>query len=163
MPNDPNPDRVAAALRLVRHETACLNRQDLDAWIALFTDDGYYWMPLEAEQTGPEEHDSLIYDNRVLMEIRKHNLGSPNSPSMQTPVRSVRVLSDPVVTGAVDDPEALDVEAYVVASMYHRRQSHYAGRVTYRLIADGEDLRIRFKRVDLINADAPLDPIMMYV
>ncbi|MFT4823363.1 MAG: hypothetical protein ACI9DH_000395 [Halioglobus sp.] len=34
-------------LALVRTETASLNKGDRDQWISLFTEDGYYWMPLE--------------------------------------------------------------------------------------------------------------------
>ena len=143
-------------------ETACLNRGDLDAWISLFAEDGYYWMPLDSNQASPQEHDSLIYDNRALMEIRKHNLGHPLSPSMQTPVKSVRVLSDPEVFVS-DEPGALDVIAYVIATIYHRDQTHYAGKVSYRLVRSDAGLKISYKRVDLLNADAPLDTIMMYV
>ena len=66
---DVTPEIEVAINALIRRETACLNDGDLDAWMALFTDDGYYWMPLEADQQSPDEHDSLIYDNRPLMEI----------------------------------------------------------------------------------------------
>ena len=90
---DLDPARLARVERLVHEETACLNRGDLDAWMALFSDDGYYWMPLDAVQTSPHDHDSLIFDNRPLMEMRRDNLGHELSPSMQRPVRSVRVLS----------------------------------------------------------------------
>ena len=39
----------------------------------------------------------------------------------------------------------------------------FAGKVTYRLVNTGGDLKIRVKRVDLIDADAPLDCIMGYI
>ena len=163
MPTELDQSSREHVQRLIRRETECLNRCDLDSWINLFTDDGYYWMPLEEEQTGPDQHDSLIYDNRALMEIRRNNLGHPLSPSMQhTRVRSVRILSDLEITvgSSTDDVE---VTAWVMAAIYHRRQYHYAGRVKYTVAREGNEFRIRCKRVDLINADAPLDAIMMYV
>ena len=160
VPIDLDPGTVAQAMCLVQDETACLNRGDLDSWMALFSDDGYYWMPLEAGQTSPDEHDSLIYDNRALMAIRKNNLGHPLSPSMQTPVRSVRILSDPEVFPADRDDE-IEVIAYVIAVIYHREQTYYAGKVSYRLQRCARGFSIKCKRVDLINADAPLDTIMM--
>ncbi|MDJ0927247.1 MAG: aromatic-ring-hydroxylating dioxygenase subunit beta [Gammaproteobacteria bacterium] len=150
--------------QLIARETACLNSGDLDGWMSLFTDDGYYWMPLEEEQTSPDAHDSLIYDNKALMEIRRNNLGHPLSPSMDEPVRSVRILSELEIDA---DAGATEYQArgVVIAVIYHRRQDTFAGRVTYTLRREGTHgaLRIQCKRVDLLNRDAPLDPIMIYV
>ena len=158
---DVTPEIEAAINGLSRRETACLNDGDLDAWMALFTDDGYYWMPLEADQQSPDEHDSLIYDNRPLMEIRRNNLGHPLSPSMDFPVRSVRILSDLDIEAAAANEYV--VRTSVIAMINHKRQDVYGGRVTYRLCRLGDDWRIQCKRVDLLNADAPLDTIMMYI
>ena len=148
---------------LIQLETRCLNEADLDTWISLFTEDGYYWMPLEREQTNPEEHDSLIYDNRTLMEIRKFNLDNPLSPSMQHKVRSVRILSDLETDREAGPDGKITVTTSVIAVIYHRKQDYLAGAVTWRLLQTDEGLKIKSKRVDLLNADAPLDSIMMYI
>ena len=163
MPTETGKPETQEIERLIQLETRYLNEGDLDGWMSLFTDDGYYWMPLEEEQTSPDEHDSLIYDNRALMEMRRNNLGHPLSPSMQkTRVRSVRLLSD-IEIHADDTTDGYQVTAWVIAMIFHRRQDSFAGTVTYDLVRSGDDLRIRRKRVDLINAEAPLDAIMMYV
>ena len=152
-----------AITNLIRLETRCLNEADLDTWASLFTEDGYYWMPLEREQADPEQHDCLIYDNRALMEMRRYNLHNPLSPSMQREVRSVRILSD-LETDLPKDPDGeLTVTASVIAVIHHRKQDTFAGTVTWRLVQTGEGLKIKSKRVDLVNADAPLDSIMMYI
>ena len=147
---------------LIRTETACLNKGDLEGWISLFTDDGYYWMPLEEEHTDPEKHDSLVYDNRALMEMRKHNLASPLAPSMELDIRSVRILSD-IEIQPIEATEEVEVSAFVIAVIYQQQKHTYGGRVTYRLVNTGDGLKIRVKRVDLIDADAPLDCIMGYI
>ena len=36
----------------------------------LFTEDGRYWMPLEYGQTDPILHNSLFYDDKLLLRIR---------------------------------------------------------------------------------------------
>ena len=148
---------------LIRLETRCLNETDLDTWISLFTDDGYYWMPLEREQTDPEQHDSLIYDNRALMEMRKYNLHNPLSPSMQQEVRSVRILSELETDMPAEHGGEITVTASVIAVIHHRKQDTFAGTVTWRLAQREEGLKIKSKRVDLLNAEAPLDSIMMYI
>ena len=139
---DVTPEIEVAINALIRRETACLNDGDLDAWMALFTDDGYYWMPLEADQQSPDEHDSLIYDNRPLMEIR-------------------RILADLAIDAATANEYV--VRTSVIAMINHKRQDVYGGRVTYRVCRLGDDWRIQCKRVDLLNADSPLDTIMMYI
>jgi 3-phenylpropionate/cinnamic acid dioxygenase small subunit len=152
-----------AISEMIRTETRLLNNGDLESWISLFTDDGYYWMPLEEEHTDPEKHDSLVYDNRALMEMRKHNLASPLAPSMELDIRSVRILSDIEIfpTGAAG--EEFEVSAFVIAVIYQQQKNTYAGRVNYRLVNTDDGLKIRVKRVDLIDADAPLDCIMAYI
>ena len=155
-------DGMEAIQQLIRLETACLNKGDLENWIALFTDDGYYWMPLEEEHSNPEMHDSLIYDNRALMEMRKHNLASPLAPSMELDIRSVRILSEIEIQPA-DEAGEVQVSAVVIAVIYQQQKHTYAGRVSYRLVKVGSELKIRVKRVDLIDADAPLDCIMGYI
>ena len=148
---------------LIRLETRCLDQADLDTWVSLFTEDGYYWMPLEREQTDPEQHDSLIYDNRALMEMRRYNLHNPLSPTMQQEVRSVRILSG-LETDLPAGPDGeITVTATVIAVIHHRKQDTFAGAVTWRLVQTEEGLKIKSKRVDLLNADAPLDSIMMYI
>ena len=148
---------------LIRLETRCLDQADLDTWVSLFTEDGYYWMPLEREQTDPEQHDSLIYDNRALMEMRRYNLHNPLSPTMQQEVRSVRILSEPETDLPAGPGGEIIVRASVIAVIYHRKQDTFAGAVTWRLVRTEEGLKIKSKRVDLLNADAPLDSIMMYI
>jgi hypothetical protein len=40
-------------------------------------------------------------------------------------------------------------------------QRLFGGTCFHRLVADGGALRIRFKRVDLVNCDAPLDGLVV--
>lgn len=162
MPRKTGKGLRKAVKALIREETRCLDEGDLAAWSALFTEDGYYWMPLEPEQTSPAEHDSLIYDNRALMEMRRLNLANPLAPSLQCAARSARILSA-LDLGPEEPAGELTVKARVIAVIRHRRQDCFAGAVTWRLVQTEAGLRIKFKRVDLLNADLPLDSIMMYV
>jgi 3-phenylpropionate/cinnamic acid dioxygenase small subunit len=157
------PDAREAIQQLIRLETACLNKGDLEGWISLFTDDGYYWMPLEEEHSDPEKHDSLIYDNRALMEMRRHNMASPLAPSMELDIRSVRILSDIEIQSVDGADNVVDVTAFVIAVIYQQQKHTYGGRVSYRLVNADDGLKIRVKRVDLLDADAPLDCIMGYI
>ena len=163
MKNDVDETLRQQAQALVKAETKYLNDTDLDNWIALFTENGYYWMPLEEAHQNPEMHDSLIYDNRDLMQMRKYNLGNPLSPSMQHKIRSVRILSDLEISDPNKENDQIKVDASVIAVISHKQQNYYAGKVQYLLEMENGQLKIQSKRVDLLNADAPLDVIMMYI
>ena len=48
--------------------------------------------------------------------------------------------------------------------MYYRdKQTPYAGKYTHDLARDGDSYKIRHKRVDLINCDAVLNTINIYI
>src|SRR6056297_3166441 len=75
-------------------EASCLDRPDLDAWIELYTDDGTYWMPAVEGQEDPVNHVSLMYDDRVMMEIRRRNFSHPRAASKDYTVRASHLISN---------------------------------------------------------------------
>lgn len=156
------PD-IGEIRQLLDLEARYLNRADLENWIKLYTDDGIYWMPLDAEQTDPEEHDSIFYEDRTLMEIRKRNYGHRLSMSMQYPIRSSRIISD--VHLQSHDPATGNciVNSSFQAVILYKEQCLYAGTYQHHLVRRESDYLISLKRVDLLNADMPLPPIMIYV
>ena len=152
---------LSAISSLLNLEARYLNKADLESWISLFTEDGYYWMPLDSEQTSPHEHDSIFYEDRILMEIRKRNYLHRLSPSMQYPIRSSRVVSDIHITEY--DEDSCTVESSFHAVILYKEQTVFAGSMRHQLQRDGDGYKIKIKRVDLLNADMPLPPIMIYL
>ena len=49
------------------HEARLLDTGRLEEWLALFTDDATYWVPLERDQKDPYETSSIIHDDRTLL------------------------------------------------------------------------------------------------
>ncbi|MEY2953663.1 MAG: hypothetical protein RLZZ401_1750, partial [Pseudomonadota bacterium] len=64
---------------------------DYDAWEALWTDDGIYWIPANGEGTDPENEMSIVYDNRsrIGLRVRQFHTGKRYS---QTPKSRLRRL-----------------------------------------------------------------------
>jgi benzoate/toluate 1,2-dioxygenase beta subunit len=46
---------------------------------------------------------------------------------------------------------------------YRGKQTPYAGTYTHELVREENDYRIQSKRVDIINCDAPLNTIIIYI
>src|SRR6516164_9427962 len=79
-------------------EAWLLDHGRLDEWLALYTDDATYWIPLEANQADPLTTSSIVYDDRRLLEVRVRQFQHPRAhariPAPRTvhQVGNVRVL-----------------------------------------------------------------------
>ena len=51
-------------------EANLLDELRFDDWLALFTEDGRYWMPLAHGQTDPRLHASLMFEDKLLLQVR---------------------------------------------------------------------------------------------
>ena len=143
-------------------EATCLDQGDLESWITLYAEDGTYWMPASPDQEDPDTHISLMYDDRLLMEIRRRNFGHQLAASMEHDVRASHIISNIRVASA--DDSQLTVTSNFQAILYYReKQTLFAGRYTHVLIPHGDAYLIQSKRVDLINCDAPLESIIIYL
>lgn len=145
-------------------EAALLDRKMWDEWLALFTDDGYYWVPLFPEQTDPLEHTSLFYEDRVLMQMRIDRLRHPRAFSQEPPS-----LTSHVVSGVMLERFDAASGECTVRSSFHllefRRdeQRSFGGFATFTLVAADDGFRIKLKRVDLINAGGVHEPLQLFI
>lgn len=163
--------RTDADLRLIREveeflylEASLLDRPDLDGWIALYTEDGTYWMPAIEDQPDPLNHVSLFYDDRVMMEIRRRNFVHPRAASKDYKVRCSHLISNIRIESVDAATGELTVTSNFHCAMYYwDEQTIYAGRYRHELVRTPDGLRIRHKRVDLINCDAALGTIIIYL
>ena len=150
--------------QLLYEEASLLDRPDLDRWIELYTEDGTYWMPVIEDQQDPLNHVSIFYDDRVMMEIRRRNFVHPRAASKDYKVRSSHIISNIQVTELDDKSGNCTVTSNFHCYMYYRdKQTPYAGTYTHELVRDDKHYKIQHKRVDLINCDAALNTIIIYI
>jgi 3-phenylpropionate/cinnamic acid dioxygenase small subunit len=154
----------ADLIRFVYREARLLDEKRFDEWLSLFTEDGYYWVPLAHEQTDPINHTSLAYEDQLLLKLRIERLKSPRAFSQQPPSRCHHLLQQPEV-------EKLNAAAneYVTRTQFIYTETRgddsqrYAGTVFHTLtLADGR-LRMRLKRVNMLNCDAMLPSIQLFM
>ena len=90
---------LAQAQDLLHNEAWLLDKQRFADWLDLYTKDATYWVPLEQDQADPFETSSIIYDDRVLLELRvqqyTHSRAHARKPLARTchQVGNVRLLS----------------------------------------------------------------------
>ncbi len=148
----------------VMREARLLDQQRLDDWLNLFTEDGRYWMPVERGQTDPRLTTSLMYEDKLLLRIRIDRLKGKATYSQSPRSHCHHVLQLPQVDERDDDGKQ-----YVTWTPLHYVESRadeqtlYAAWATHHLTVVDEALKIRLKRVDLVNCDAALGSIQLFV
>ena len=159
-----NTDRLREIEELLYDEAAFLDRPDLDLWIELYTEDGTYWMPAIPDQDNPHDHISLFYDDRVIMEVRRRNFVHPAAASKDYTVRASHLISNVRIQSLDEATGNCTVTSNFHCFLFYcDKQTPYAGTYTHELVRDGDRYRIRSKRVDLINCDAALSTIIIYI
>jgi 3-phenylpropionate/cinnamic acid dioxygenase small subunit len=148
----------AAFEEFIIHEARLLDERRFRDWMALFADDGTYWVPAMPDQQSPFDQASLFYDDRELMKTRVDRLEHPRIHVQTPPSRTAHIVGNIAVEQA-DEARG----EYVVGSTFimveHRddQQRVFAGRQRHRLRRDGANFRIVQKRVDLINCDSAFE------
>ena len=149
---------------LVVREARLLDDRRYAEWNALFADDGIYWVPLVPDQPEGLDHTSHLYEDKLLRTLRIERLKSARAFSQQPPSRSHHLLQAPTVEAS--DPVA---NRYVVRSGFHYTEAQgdeiqfYVGTALHTLRVEEGRLRIVLKRVNLLNSDAALPAVQLFI
>ncbi|MFN9773497.1 MAG: aromatic-ring-hydroxylating dioxygenase subunit beta [Burkholderiales bacterium] len=150
-------------VRLVYLEARLVDERRFDEWYALYADDAFYWVPLVPGQADGENHTSLMYEDKLLLKLRIERFGNPRSYSLHPQVRCLHVLQRPELEEA--DPAAnrwtMRTNELYVETQGATKQV-YAAVVRHTLSVVEGALRIRLKRIDLLDCDAPLPSIQLF-
>jgi 3-phenylpropionate/cinnamic acid dioxygenase small subunit len=153
----------AELARFVIKEARLIDEKRFDEWYELFTDDAHYWVPLVPGQADPLAHNSLAYEDKLLLKLRIERLKSPRAYSQQPQSRCLHVLQRPEVESM--DPannEYVVRTAYVYMETRAEDQQVYGCTALHTLTVVEGRLRIRLKRVNLLNCDAALPSIQLF-
>jgi len=151
-------------IAFIYHEARLLDEQRFEQWLNLFTEDGRYWMPLEHGQTDRRLTASLMDEDLLLLRLRVERLAGQRTYSQKPKSRSHHLLQQPQID--TFDPGA---SRYTVRTAMHYvesrqdQQDFYAAWAIHDLSEIGGSLRIRMKRVDLLNCDAALGSIQLFL
>jgi 3-phenylpropionate/cinnamic acid dioxygenase small subunit len=152
-----NVDR-APFERFLFHEAKLLDERRFRDWMALFTEDGTYWVPAVTNQESPFDRASLFYDDRDLMRTRIERLEHPRIHVQTPPSRTAHIVGNVMVEEADAARGSYVVGSTVIMVEFRDdAQRVFAGHQRHRLRGDGESFRIVQKRVDLINCDGAFE------
>lgn len=144
----------------VYREARLIDEKALDAWYELFAEDGLYWIPLAPDQRDGLNHASLMYEDRLLLKLRIERLKQPRAFSQQPESRCQHVLQRPEIE-STDDGGYRTRTPFFYAEVRGDEQLVFTGVVRHHLIEQDGALRIREKRIDLLNCDAALPSVQL--
>lgn len=145
-------------------EARLLDTGRYEEWYALFAEEGLYWVPLVPDQADAIHHNSLAYEDRLLLRLRIERLRDPGPFSQHPRSRCHHLLQRPEVESA--DPVA---NTYVIRTPFHYTETRgneqvvLVGTVYHYLALRNGRLAIMLKRVNILNSDAALPSIQLFL
>ena len=150
--------------RFVRREARLIDEKRLDEWYELFAEDALYWMPLARGQTDPHSHTSLFCEDRFLLKVRIERLKDPLSHSQQQPSFCQHVLQQPEVVERDDEAGEYALRTPFVYLETRLDEQFVLGGVAHHdLRREDGRLKIAVKRIELLNRDAALPSIQLFL
>lgn len=139
---------------LVR-EARLMDEHRYDEWMELWEDDLVYWVPCNEDEINPGRHVSLIYDGRESLTERIWRLKGKQAHAQRPKSKLQRVVSN-VVLERDEGGEVVVSSAFVLGEVRNAVQTVYLGRNVHTLSRRDGALRMKQKKVMLLNNDAPI-------
>lgn len=151
-------------IEFVYREARLIDEKRLDEWYELFAEDGLYWMPLMRDQAEGRTQTSLFYEDRLLLKVRIERLNSPNAFSQDEPSWCQHVLQAPCIESR-DEANGTYVlrTPFMYLEVQRDDQQVYAGVAWHHLQRQEGGLRMRMKKIDLLNRESALPSIQLFL
>ena len=151
-------------VRFVYREARLIDEKRLDEWYELFAEDALYWMPLVRGQPDPHSHTSLFCEDKFLLKVRIERLKNPLSHSQQQPSFCQHVLQRPETVRSDDEAQEYELRTpFVYLESRLDEQFTLGGVAHHTLRREDGQIRIAVKRIELLNRDAALPSIQLFL
>ncbi|WP_422384634.1 aromatic-ring-hydroxylating dioxygenase subunit beta [Roseibium album] len=141
-------------------EARMLDEGRYDEWLALWLEDGHYWMPLDYKQTDPHLVTSLLYEDMFMLRLRVERLNGARTFSQKPKSRCHHVIQRPFIDEMTDNRVVTNTSMHYVETRLDEQFLLALTAVHELAVVDGS-LRIANKRVDILNCDAAFGNIQL--
>ena len=151
-------------IQFVIREARLLDEKRFDEWYELFAEDGHYWVPASPDQPDPLNHNSLAYEDKLLLKLRIERLKQPTAYSQKPASRCHHLLQAPEIEKADEAKGEYLVRTQMIYTETRGDESQrYAATAWHSLVKVNGKLKIWLKRVDILNSDAALPSIQLFL
>lgn len=134
-----------------------------DEWLALWTPDIMYWIPTNIDDYDPDEHVSIIYDDRERLEDRIARLKSGGAWAQEPQSRMRRAVSNVEIVSSRTAGEFEVRSNFILGELRRGRQTVYFAHQKHRLRTTADGLKMCAKTILLINNDEPIHNLSFIV
>jgi 3-phenylpropionate/cinnamic acid dioxygenase small subunit len=148
----------------IYREAELLDTMQWDHWLDLFHAEGRYWMPLEWQQQDPLLQPSLMYEDLLLLKVRVERLSGERTFSQKPKSRCHHLLQAPRIIACDATAGVFKARtSYVYTETRGDTLERFSGWASHDLVQVGDAIKIKLKRVDLVNFDAPFGNIQLFM
>ncbi len=141
-------------LKLLYLESRLLDEKHFEQWMALFSDELVYWVPMIFGTQNPKFESSIYLDDRRRLGDRVGAILTGALHAQTPPSRTRRMLTN-IEQHNISDDE-IRIRANLVIWEYRKHETRsYPGTQEYEIVRESGKLKIRTKVVRLLNSDSP--------
>lgn len=144
--------RVLRAIDLIWQEAALLDAKDYPAWEEMFTDEGYYIVPIDPDTTDFASSLNMVYDDKRMRRLRTERMMQGYAPSAVAAARTVRTVSRFTVE-EVSDTRVVIRSAQILSAFKRNQFTTIGAELTHTIVLDDAGDRIAEKVARLINSE----------
>ena len=159
---DVSADTQRAAERFLYRQAECLDEKQWDDWLALYTDDGFYWMPAEEDQTEGDGLPNIFWEDQDLMRMRIARNTHPRAHSQAPHNRLCHVVSNVIVESEDANGDLIVRSRFHCAEYLRYEVRNFTGKYHHYLRNTADGYRIAVQRVDLVNREGPYDYVLQW-
>ncbi len=151
-----------AVERFLYRQAEFLDEKLWDDWLALFTEDGHYWMPAEADQTDGEGVPNIFWEDLNLMKMRIGRNYHPQAHSQAPENRLCHVVSGVIIESEDANGDIVVRSRFHCAEYFRYEVRNFTGKYRHCLTRTPDGYRIALQRADLVNREGPFDYVMQW-
>ena len=160
--SDVSIETQLAVERFLFRQAEILDEKRWDDWLTLFTQDGRYWMPAEADQTDGEGVPNIFWEDLNLMKLRIRRNNHPRAHSQAPENRLCHVVSN-VIIESEDTIGDIVVRSRFHCAEYLRYEIRsFTGKYRHYLKLGEDGYRIALQRADLVNREGPFEYVLQW-
>jgi len=159
---DVDTETQLAVERFLYRQAEILDEKQWDDWLALFTEDGFYWMPAEAEQTDGNGVPNIFWEDLDLMRMRIGRNIHPQAHSQAPDNRLCHVVSNVIIESEEANGDIIVRSRFHCAEYFRYEVRNFTGKYRHFLKKTPNGYRIALQRADLVNREGPYEYVMQW-
>jgi len=159
---DVTTETQLAVERFLFRQAEIIDEKRWDDWLALFAEDGHYWMPADEDQTDGEGVPNIFWEDLNLMKMRILRNNHPQAHSQAPENRLSHVVSNVLVENEDANGDIIVRSRFHCAEYFRYEVRSFTGKYRHVLKNTPNGYRIALQRVDLVNREGPWDYVMQW-